>query len=101
MTMFIGFNPQAVELAGAIPHFLNSDDPRPAAQQFDEHYVGGWRPFQGHTFDPETGLLHYPEEGPLEPFAVLGHHEELIYIYPYAWVCIVQPDDTYEIARMD
>jgi hypothetical protein len=57
MTLFIGFNPRAVELVGAIPHFPN----------------------------------------PLEPFAVLGHH----YIYPYAWVCIVQPDETYEIARMD
>ena len=35
------------ELWGLIPEFLNADDPRPAREQIDEAYIGGWRPLPG------------------------------------------------------
>lgn len=101
MTFLFATNHAALDAAGLIPSFLDDTDPAPARTQFDQKYVGGWRPFLGHEFDPYTGYLHYPEDPPLEPLCVIGFRDELIYIYPFAWVTIVQPDGSYETARMD
>ncbi len=87
---------------GYIPHFLVPEDTRPAKEQFTERYIyGGWSKFEGHTLNLKTMALKYPGDPPMLPLAVaeLGH--EKIYVYPHAWVLILQPDGSFEVARLD
>ena len=90
------------EHLGIVPGFLDENDPRPAREQFDERYAhgGGWRPMRGFKLGPRY-LLIYPGDPPLVPIARTRLRNELIIMYPYAWVVIVQPDQTFEGCRMD
>jgi len=97
------FHPHASELMGYIPQFLLGHDPRSAAEQFNERYAhgGGWRPFDGFVLNHENGSIKYPGDPAYEPVAMIEFRDERIYIYPHAWVLILQPDGSYEVARMD
>jgi len=86
---------------GYIPSFLNSSDKRSAAEQFEENYIAGWNPFPGFTMDPTTFAIKYPGDPKLHPLATATLRHERIFIYEHAWVAIVQPDRSFEIARMD
>ena len=87
---------------GLIPYMLDEDDPASAREQFDAKYQhgGGWRPFKGFTMLPDRTLT-YPEDPPNKPRAITMLREEMIIFYDFAWVAIVQPDGTWEVARMD
>ena len=89
-----------MEHLGFIPTFLSLADPRPAKEQFDTAYVGGWSPFPKFTLHPNKTLT-YPGDPPMKPLAETSFRDEKIYVYESAWVAIVQPDGSYEIARMD
>jgi len=86
---------------GIIPTFLDNDDPRPAAEQFNENYIGGWNPFPGFEFDTITGELLYKGDPPLRPKSAMFFRDERIVLYPHGWVMIIAPDDTWQISRMD
>lgn len=86
---------------GFIPSFLDLDDPRPAVEQFNERYIAGWNKFEGFTFDPVNGTLSYPGDPPYHPISAMLFRKERIVLYPSAWVLIIQPDDTWQVARMD
>lgn len=103
MIKFKALHPRADDFLGFIPLFLDEGDPRPAAEQFNEAYAhgGGWNSFTGFKMDPVTYGIKYPGDPVIMPVAQASFRDELILVYPYAWVAIVQPDDTYEIARMD
>lgn len=94
---------KAMDLLGFIPEFLSTDDKRTVREQLDSNYRhgGGWSPMQSWRRDSETGELTYPGDPPYRPLARAKVREETVYVYPHAWVCIVQKDDTYEVARMD
>jgi len=87
---------------GLIPYFLLEADPRPAAEQFNERYAhgGGWRPQEGFTLLPSRALK-YPGDSPMKPLAMIQFRKELIMIYPYGYVAIIQPDGSFEACRMD
>lgn len=85
---------------GYIPEFLSLSDPRPAREQFDENYISGWWPFNGFELKP-TMQLCYPDDPPMSPIAMMPFREERIFLYPHAWVLIMQKDGSYEVARMD
>jgi len=87
---------------GYIPGFLSEDCEKSAKEQIDEAYQhgGGWRPFTGFTMD-EQFTLHYPGDPSHKPLAVGKLRDELIFFYDHAWVAIVQPDMSFEIARID
>lgn len=93
----------APDLIGIIPRFLDPRDPRPAVDQFNENYAhgGGWSSMTGWVFDPKTHSIKYPGDPALLPIASMNLREETIFVYQHAWVCIVQPDGSFEIARMD
>lgn len=93
--------PGALDLLGYIPTFLYEDDPRPAAGQFNERYAhgGGWRPMNKWEFS--GGQIKYPGDPPYEPVARGQLRHETIYVYHHSWVCIVQPDGSFQVARMD
>lgn len=88
---------------GLIPSFFSQSDPRSAKEQIHERYAhGGWLPMAKWHWDPSTEFLTYPGTRSLVPIArATLHDKETIYIYPHAWVCIVQPDGTYEVTRAD
>lgn len=94
--------PSGPDWLGFLPSFLDDNNPAPARDQLDANYQhgGGWRPFDG--FKMKTGgSLHYPGDPPLRPVATAQLRDETLYVYPHAWVAIVQPDGAYEVARMD
>ena len=86
---------------GYIPHFLVNDDPRPARVQFDQSYLGGWYKVDGFTLNHETMSLKFPGDPPLLPLAKAELRHEKIYVYPHAWVLILQLDGQFEVARLD
>jgi hypothetical protein len=96
-------NPQRfLDSLGALPDFLVFTDQRKASEQFAERYAfGGWRPFKGFKFDPQTKAIKYPGDPALKPIASVELRDELVLIYPYSWVGILQPDGSFEIARLD
>ena len=91
------------EQLGFIPSFLSEEDPRSAREQLDANYQhgGGWRPLDGWELDTNTLGLTYPGDPELMPFAFTRLRGEIILFYPYAQVMILQPDMTFEVARMD
>jgi hypothetical protein len=88
---------------GIIPSFLSEDDPRPAKEQFDANYDhgGGWRPMPGFTLDRLTLELDYSGDPPMRPIALMRLRDEVILVYPYSFVLILQRDRSFEICRMD
>jgi hypothetical protein len=86
---------------GFIPTFLDEDDPRPAKEQIDARYISGWQSFKGFTLDPKTGIMTYPEDPPLKPLAMTQLRDEQILFYECVWLAIVQPDGSFEVARLD
>jgi hypothetical protein len=87
------------DVVGFIPTFLRDDDPRTAREQFNANYISGWRSVTGFKRNGTT--LTYPGDPPLKPYCVILFHDEEIYVYPHAWVMVVQKDGTFEICRMD
>jgi hypothetical protein len=93
-----------MELAGFIPQMINADDPRPVREQINANYAygGGWQPMEGWTLDCSTTSIQYPGDPPYKLVAVGSMPDgTMIAIYPHAWVAIINPDDTFEVARMD
>lgn len=102
MLHFTMKHPRAtVDMLGLIPDFLSTDNPRSAREQIDANYRhgGGWRPFKG--FKMTARGIEYPGDPPMPLLAEASLRNETIRIYDCAWVAIVQPDGTYEIARLD
>jgi hypothetical protein len=86
---------------GFIPYFFRAENPEPARAQIHGIYISGWHPFQGFTMDPETHVLKYPGDPKMPPLAQARLRDELILFYDCAWVAIVQPDGSFETARVD
>jgi hypothetical protein len=87
---------------GYLPQFLDERDPRPAAEQFQANYpFGGWSPMQGWRLDVETLTIRYPGDPPFRPVAETRLRDERILLYRGAWVLVLQPSGSFEIARMD
>lgn len=104
MMMWTMLHPAAtMDRLGFTPEFLNVDDPRPAAEQFDENYAhgGGWRPFKGFTVLQGGKAIQYPGDPALPALAMTMLHGETIMVYVGAWVAIFKQDGTVEIGRMD
>lgn len=90
------------EHLGFIPHFLSALDPRPAREQIDSAYQhgGGWRPFEGFLMY-QDGSIQFPGDPAHRVLAEARLGDEIIRYYQHSWVAIVQPDGTFEIARLD
>lgn len=89
-------------ITGFIPMWIDETDSRPAAKQLHDHYQhgGGWQPFTGFTLK-DNNTLTYPGDPPTRPLVEAKFRDELIVMYNYAWVAIIQPDRTFEVCRMD
>lgn len=89
------------DMLGYLPSFIHNDDLRPASEQFNERYVyGGWSPIKKFT-KLARDYLSYPGDPSLPPIAERNLRAERIVMYPHSLVAIIQPDGTFEVARMD
>lgn len=89
------------DMLGYVPGFIVDEDPRPAKEQFNERYVfGGWSPIKGFAKN-DRDVLQYPEDPPLPPLAERKLRDERIVMYQHALLAIIQPDGSFEIARLD
>lgn len=90
------------EALGFIPAFFSEAAPLSAAKQLDYHYQhgGGWRPMAGWSMGP-VGEILYTGGETYPPIAVATLRDEIIRIYPHAWVSITQPDGSFEVSRVD
>lgn len=90
---------------GILPSFLSLADDRPAQEQIAERYGFGWYSQEGFTLAAggpnEPYVLNYPGDPPFEELARAGLRDETIVLFPYGYVAIFQPDQTFEIARID
>lgn len=98
-------HPRGIELAGHIPNeIVRFDDPRPAREQINDRYNfgGGWSPMKGWAFDPKTFEIVYQGDEAYDAVLLMELSSgERLFVYRYAWVCIVQPNGTFEVSRMD
>jgi hypothetical protein len=87
---------------GMIPFWLDETDPRPATQQLDAHYGhgGGWRPQEGFKLQKDNALK-YPGDPAMQPIACMILRNEMILMYPYGYVAVLQKDGSFEACRMD
>ena len=100
-TVWYAAHPMGLQMLGYIPTFLHDEDPRGAREQFNERYIGRWDPMEGFSMNLQNGVLRYPQDPPLRPVAFAKFREEKIYVYPHAWVAVVQQDGSFEVCRMD
>jgi len=102
MISVIAFHPSVTaEHLGLLPFLLDESDPRSAREQFHENYSygGGWQPMPNFTLTGNT--LHYPGDPVLVPIAAMLLRRETVLVYEFSIVAIVQPDGSFEVARMD
>jgi len=93
-----------LEGLGFIPSFISAANPASAKEQIDANYAhgGGWRSSNSFTMGKDQELISkYPEDPDLFPLAIGHLRDEIIYFYDYAWTAIVQPDGSFEVARLD
>lgn len=91
-----------LEKAGFIPFWLHNGIGMGAVEQISSNYGhgGGWRDSDGFTMDDESSLL-YPGDPPMKVRAVGHVDQERVLIYDYGYVAVVQPDGTFQAARID
>ena len=88
---------------GFLPGLISENDARPVREQLNDTYRhgGGWRPANGFALDPQTFALKYPGDPPMRPLAGAQLRHEKLFFYPYSFLCVVQPDGAFEVARVD
>lgn len=91
-----------LEHLGMLPEFLNENNPQSAKEQIDGNYRhgGGWHSMKGFKLG-EDNSLSYPGDPPMSPVASTRLRDELILLYPHAWIAIIQPDRSFDVARID
>lgn len=105
----VKWQPHDFGTIGLLGDMLDDADPRSAREQFDANYQhgGGWNPF--NKFDMLEGQRlryngpreEYEPEEVYSPVARAQLRDEHIILYEHGWVAIIQPDGTFEVARMD
>lgn len=88
---------------GLIPVIILRDDPRPVAEQLNDRYShgGGWRPMARWKLNIDTREAQYPGDPRFQAIAWARLREERLMFFPYSWMAIIQPDDSFEMGRLD
>lgn len=83
---------------GSLPSMMSALDPRPAVQQINDLYP--WFSHKGFKMLP-AGILHYPGDPDMPPLFMAQLRDEVIYLYEYSWVAIVDRAGDFDVARMN
>lgn len=99
------YNQAQLPLLGYIPQMISAADERPLAAQINDSYAhgGGWSPMLGKwKLDPDALTIRYPGDPAYKPIASTMIRDEMIVVYPDAWVCIINTKTlAFEVSRMD
>jgi hypothetical protein len=90
-----------MEYLGFIPEIIRAYDPKPVRAQIAERYAHGYDPIPHWTLSSESNNIQYPGDEPLVPRAQLQVRDELVLVYDYAFVAIVQQNGDFAVQRMD
>jgi hypothetical protein len=104
-----------VDHLGAISDFIDYEDARPAAEQINENYEhgGGWNHQEGFTLNPDATRRNLPSyslqfeagsidaDPPLVPLWATNLRDELVIVYEYGYTAIFQPDNSFQVSRLD
>ena len=95
------FSDMSERAVGIIPQFLSEYCEDDAVTQLNANYAhgGGWRDFEGFSLVGDE--LHYPGDPPTLKLSEGKLRGERILVFEYGWVAVVQPDNTFRVARMD
>ena len=92
---------------GFLPTFILESDPRPLAEQINERYQhgGGWRPMGGWEIVGKSDFgptIKYEEDGSsMEAIGRCRFRNEMLYLYDYDFLMILNDDGSFEVARVD
>lgn len=93
------------EAVGFLPQFVSDYDARPACEQFDANYIGGWHDMKvsgrGFTAFDDFMKLRYPGDPPSHAVAETFLRDERIIVYQSAFVAVIQPDGSFRVSRLD
>lgn len=91
------------EHLGYISQIIRSGRGATVAQQINANYShgGGYAPMNAFTFNPVSKSIKYPGDDAMLPWATTHIDGEDVYLYEYAWLCIVQPNGEFAVTRMD
>jgi hypothetical protein len=94
--------PAGENAVGFIPTFFSNLDPRPAREQIEDNYQfgGGFFMMNGFTVGKDRALK-YPGDPIMPVLAEAKLRDEIICVYPSAFVAIFQPDGSYVVTRLD
>lgn len=94
-----------IDMLGYVPLFITRTSDVPLKKQFDAEYVSGWKTSASKWVrDTERNTLQgHPEDPPFPMIARYQHKPtgELLEFYTSCFTAIVQPDGTFEVARLD
>ena len=92
------------EALGLLPLMLSEEDMRSARDQLQWHCAQHSKPVVfttwGFTFNPKTYSLKADGTAINRPLAKSSLRDETILFYRFSWLVIMQPDDSYVVARI-
>lgn len=94
-------------IVGYLPQMLSEDNPASAQEQLHNGYLhgGGWNDFHGFILgkDEKAGkfFLQYPGDPPMRERSRTTLRNETVVLFDSSWVAVIQPDETFRVARFD
>ena len=93
------------EVVGYIPQMLSEDNPASAQEQLHKGYLhgGGWNDFNGFTLVNKDGRygLQYPGDPVMKERSRTRLRDEVVVLFDYSWIAVIQPNGDYRVARFD
>lgn len=90
---------------GFLPEFCSDHNPKGAVEQIAKAYAhgGGWNDFTGFRLEKvkDQWQLAYPGDPPMKQLASAKLRDETIVLFEYDWVAVIQPDESFRVARID
>lgn len=87
----------APDYLGSLPDLFSVHDSRSAAEQVSDH--PSWFPNPDMRIRTD-GTLIFPGDPDLPPLFMAQIRDEIVYLYRYSWVAIVQSDGSYVVSRL-
>jgi hypothetical protein len=91
------------DMLGYVPGFIDISSDAPLRDQINAGYVSGWHRSASEWVRISNTLQGHPEDPPFPMIARYRHQPtgELLEFYTSCYTAIVQPDGTFEVARLD
>jgi hypothetical protein len=96
-----------IEEVGYLIEIISDRDPRTVREQIESNYAhgGGWNPLSGFSLHLNQGIgcaeLCYPGDPPMRERSRTHIRDELVIVFTYDWVAVVQNDGSFAVTRMD